>query len=212
MDLKNILRLYVVLDLDVLGRRSPLDTTRSLLRGGVSALQLRAKGRSIRAQAEIIRALLPFAREAGVPLIINDHLELALALRADGVHLGVDDLPVALARRCFPEAIIGYSPAGIHDLPSAAAADYLGVGPIYPTGTKLDAGPPIGLGGLRAMLEATHLPIVAIGGIGAAVAAEVIAAGASGVAVCGAVLNATDPGQAAADLARSLPTGAFSWH
>jgi thiamine-phosphate diphosphorylase len=137
-----------------------------------------------------------------VPLIVNDHLDVALAAEADGVHLGVTDLPVAAARRIAPGALIGYSPDGPADLRRGAAegADYLGVGPFASTITKADAGPPIGSAGLAAMVAATSLPVVAVGGLDRRTIPAALAAGAAGVAVCAAILRADDPGRATASL------------
>jgi thiamine-phosphate diphosphorylase len=152
-----------------------------------------------RAQLALATALLPLARAAGVPLLINDQVDIALAAGADGVHLGVDDLPVAAARRLLPDGIIGYSPETAADARQAAAdgADYLGVGPFAVTSTKADAGAPIGSEGLAELAAATSLPVVAIGGVTETNAGAAVAAGAAGVAVVSAVVCARDPAAAA---------------
>jgi thiamine-phosphate diphosphorylase len=173
------------------------------LEGGMSAVQLRAKGWSDRQLYQAGRALRPRCNDAGALLIVNDRVDIALAVGADGVHLGVDDLPVAAARAILgPDAIIGYSPETDADRRAAEGAgiDYLGVGPVYGTATKSDAGAAIGINGLRQVVGTTTLPVVGIGGIDLARAAEVVATGAVGVAIVGAVFLADDPRQAAEHL------------
>jgi len=191
-------RLYVVLDAGILGARQPLDVARAALRGGATLLQLRAKTWPVREQVALAQALVPLTQAHGVPLIINDHVDVVLAVGADGVHLGVDDLPVALARTIMPHGIIGYSPEGVADAERAVAdgADYLGVGPFAMTQTKGDAGTAIGSSGLGAIVRAVSIPVVAVGGIGQHNAADAIAAGASGIVVASAVAHAPDPAAA----------------
>ena len=139
-----------------------------------------------------------------MPLIVNNRLDVAVAAGADGAHVGQSDTPVAEARaRLGPDAILGLSitdPAQLAGL-DEEAVDYLGVGPVFPTGTKPDAAPPIGLDGLRACRSLTALPIVAIGGIGPGNAADVIRAGADGVAVVSAIAGADEPETVARELA-----------
>ncbi|HEY1012467.1 MAG TPA: thiamine phosphate synthase [Herpetosiphonaceae bacterium] len=195
--------LYVVFDLALAGDRPLEALARAVLRGGAALLQLRAKGRPLREQAAAARRLLPLCAEHGVPLLINDHVDLALAVGAAGAHLGVDDLPVALARAIMPGGLIGYSPDGVEDARQAGAADYLGVGPFAATGTKRDAGAPIGAAGIG-LLAALPVPVVAIGGITRSNAPLALSAGAAGVAVASAVLAAADPELASRQLADAL--------
>jgi thiamine-phosphate diphosphorylase len=139
----------------------------------------------------------------GALLIINDRVDIALAAGADGVHLGVDDLPVAAARRLLgPDAVIGYSPETDADRLAAErdGANYLGVGPVYVTSSKPDAGAAIGLDGLARVVRATALPVVGIGGITIERAADVLWTGAVGVAVVGAIWHALEPRAATAQL------------
>ena len=191
-------RLYVVLDMGILNGRQPLDVARAALRGGATVLQLRAKAWSIKEQVALAQALVPLAQKHGVPLIINDHADVALAVGADGVHLGVGDLPVALARAIMPHGVIGYSPEDIADAQRAVAdgANYLGVGPFAVTHTKADAGAAIGSSGLAAIVRAVPVPVVAVGGIKQHNAAHAIAAGAAGIVVASAVVHAPDPAAA----------------
>ncbi|WP_345721721.1 thiamine phosphate synthase [Herpetosiphon gulosus] len=190
-------RLYAVLDTATLGLRDPLTMTAALLAGGIGILQLRAKNLTVRQTAQLAQAILPLTRIAQIPLLINDDLGLALALGADGVHLGVDDLPLDLARASF-KGLIGYSPEGVTDAQRAEklGVDYLGVGPFAATSTKLDAGAPLGHAGLRAIVEAVDCPVLAIGGITQHNVAEVRACGVAGIVVVSALLNATNPTQA----------------
>ena len=141
------------------------------------------------------------------PLLVNDRADLALALSADGVHLGSEDLPPAEARRLLPPPRwIGVSAASVGEALSAeeSGADYLGVGPIFATSTKADAGDPIGLERLAEIAAAVRIPVVGIGGIGVANCGSVIEAGAAGVAVISAILTAEDPATAARGLRDSL--------
>jgi thiamine-phosphate diphosphorylase len=173
------------------------------LSGGARLIQLREKRLGDRKLLEVARELRLITREAGAALIINDRLDIALASRADGVHLGPDDLPVAAARKLAgEELIIGASVSNLEEAQAAAeaGATYLGVGSVYATGTKADAGAPVGLEPVREIKKAVSLPVLAIGGITAANAAEVIGAGADGVAVVTAVSEAEDMAAATREL------------
>lgn len=198
--------LYLLLDTGVLGEREPLSTTLAAIQGGVTVLQLRAKGWSSRRQVALAETLMPVARAHGVLFIINDQADIALAVGADGIHLGVDDLPVRHARRLLPTGLIGYSPEGVADAQRGVAegADYLGVGPFAATTTKADAGPAIGVAGLSAIVQAVTVPVVAVGGLQAGNAGAAIAAGAAGIVVASAILAAPDPTEAARHLRRVI--------
>ena len=176
---------------------------RAAIEGGATMLQLRAKGRSTDELVGFARALVAVCRPAGVPLIINDRVDVARAAGAEGVHLGPEDGTVDEARAALgPDAVVGVS-AGTPEEARAAerrGASYLGIGDVFGTVTKLDADEPIGVLGLSAVLRATALPAVAIGGVTEGNAAEAIAAGAAGVAVVSAVAGAADPRAAAARL------------
>jgi thiamine-phosphate diphosphorylase len=211
MDLKIDWSLYVILDMVILGERDPVQVARAALEGGATALQLRAKGWPAREQVALAEALLPLARAHGAPLLINDQADIALAVGAAGVHLGVDDLPVALARRIMPHGVIGYSPEGVADAQRAAAegADYLGVGPFAGTRTKADAGAAIGRAGIAEIVAAVLVPVVAIGGLTRDNAAAPIAAGAAGIAVASAVITAPDDPFAAARALHSRVSAAL---
>jgi thiamine-phosphate pyrophosphorylase len=177
------------------------------LAGGATVIQLRDKALDGRELLETAQELRRLTRETGRLLIINDRIDLALAVEADGVHLGQSDLPVALARRLLgPSALIGCSVRTVEEARAAeeAGADHLGVGPVFSTATKLDAGVPIGLEAIRALRAATSLPLVAIGGINAGNVAAVMAAGACSAAVISAVSQATDMTEAALRLAEEI--------
>lgn len=202
------LRLYVVLDPALAGGRSLLDIARQAIAGGATMLQLRDKQSADRAILQTATALGQLCRAAGVPFIVNDRVDIAWAAEADGVHLGHDDLPPAIARELLGErALIGMSAGNPQELHAALPAqpDYLGVGPMYATRTKDDAGAPVGPDMLRTLRAlAPAVPLVGIGGITAQNAAEVIAAGADGIAVVSAVVAAQDV-KAATRALRDLP-------
>jgi thiamine-phosphate diphosphorylase len=175
--------------------------------GGADVVQLRDKTRSPEALVREGRLLVALARRVGKLLVVNDHLELALAVRADGLHVGPDDLPVDEARRLWPRpAILGGSAR--HPLRArevvAAGADYLGVGPVFGTTSKADAPGALGLDGLAAVVEAVEVPVIGIGGIDAGNAREVLRAGAAGVAVLSSVVGAVDVEGATRALRRAL--------
>ncbi|MFD2611120.1 thiamine phosphate synthase [Paenibacillus gansuensis] len=173
------------------------------IRGGITAYQFREKGPGAlhgRARFELAAQLRELCASAGVPFIVNDDVELALALSADGVHVGQTDAPAAEVRRRIGAMLLGVSAHDAGEARRAAAdgADYLGVGPMYPTATKLDARTVQGPGVLSRLRESgLMLPIVGIGGITAARAAAVTGAGADGIAVVSAISRAADPFRAA---------------
>ena len=172
-----------------------LDVVAAALAAGAPAVQVRAKGASARELLELGRQLLPLARERGALLFVNDRLDVALALGADGVHLGPDDLPVAAARRAMPAGfLIGASTDDPDVAPRLVAegADYIGCGAVYATSTKPDAGDVIGLEGLDRVALAVDVPVIGIGGISVARSAEVATTAAAGVAVVGVVMAAAD--------------------
>jgi thiamine-phosphate pyrophosphorylase len=198
--------LYLVTDVDACGARGVTETVKSAVAGGVTAVQLRdlrATTRELLNTACELRELL-----AGTPVcfIVNDRLEVALAAGADGVHLGQSDLPVEAAREIAgPRFIIGWSVTNVAEARIAASLppgtiDYIGAGPVFPTPTKADAAPPIGVDGLRAVCALSSLACVAIGGITAARTAELFTTGIAGIAVVAAICAAEDPRAAAAEL------------
>ena len=193
------LGVYVITDSRLAGPRGNLEVVRAAIAGGADAIQLREKCMPGAKLYELGLALRRITREAGVLYIVNDRIDLALAVEADGVHVGQDDLPAAIARRLMgPGKVVGVSAATVADAVRALhdGADYLGIGPIYPTGTKADAGEAVGLSVVREIRAASHLPVVGIGGISAGNVEAVIRAGADGVAVISAIVGAPDPREA----------------
>jgi thiamine-phosphate pyrophosphorylase len=164
--------------------------------GGATMLQLRLKEESARSLVEIARTIQAMAPD--VPLVINDRADVALAAGAAGVHVGVDDLSPALLRRVVPPGfIIGASVGSDDEVARAAGADYVGIGPVFATGSKADAGAAIGPDRFGELARRCGLPAVAIGGITSEHVAPVLAAGAAGVAVISALFGASDPTAAA---------------
>jgi thiamine-phosphate pyrophosphorylase len=207
--------LYLVTDRDLSRGRATLEIVRAAVTGGVSCVQLREKNCST---AEFIREALEirdFLRSRGIPLIINDRLDVALAVAADGVHLGQTDMPYQMARDIAgADFLIGISAESLEDAIEAAGqgADYLGVSPIYETPTKTDTAPALGLSGLRAIRKAVDIPLVGIGGLKRDNAASVIAGGADGVAVVSAIVSADDPQSAARQLRDEIDRGKNHGH
>lgn len=200
------LRLIVILDTEAAGGRDLAALAGAAVRGGATMLQVRAKGLGARDFADLVRRVLPVA--GGVPVTVNDRLDIALAAGATGCHLGQDDLPLDVARLMVPPGFLLGGSAGTPEEARRAAAqrpDYLGVGPIAVSRTKADAGGAIGWTGFRGVhAAAPNLPAVGIGGIDAALAGEARAAGAAGVAVASAVLGAADPEAAARAIRAAL--------
>jgi thiamine-phosphate pyrophosphorylase len=175
--------------------RDLLTVATAALEGGATVIQLRNKTASTRVLIAEGLALRALTREHGALLIVNDRVDVALAVDADGVHVGQDDMPAALARRLLgSQHILGVSASTLEEAEEAAAtgADYLGIGPIFPTVAKADAGPETGTALLADSARKWPLPLVAIGGITIENTAEVIQAGATGIAVIRAVVGADD--------------------
>ena len=204
------LSLYLVAGSDAVGGRDLEAVVLAAVRGGVTAVQLREKECPTSRLTERASALRVRLEPLGVPLIVNDHLEVALASGADGLHVGQDDMSPQEARAALgPDKILGVSagnPAEA-EIVDPEIVDYVGVGPVYATGTKADAGAAIGLAGLEVMIKLLALPIVAIGGIEGRTAAAVAARGVAGIAVVSAICGAADPEGAARDLTAQIAEG-----
>jgi thiamine-phosphate pyrophosphorylase len=201
---------YVIADRRAAGERSLLEVVQAAIKGGATVIQLREKETGTREMLSLGRALQDLTRAAGLPLIVNDRLDVALALDAEGVHVGQDDMPAEVARRLIgPDKILGVSAETVAQAKEAeaAGANYLGVGDIFGTPSKPDAGAPIGLAHFAEIVRSVSLPVVGIGGITLANAAAVIEAGAVGVAVISAVVGAPDPEAAAWRLRQIVETG-----
>jgi thiamine-phosphate pyrophosphorylase len=199
------LGVYLVTDRPAFLGRDPLEVVAAAVAGGASVVQLREKQATTREFVDLARALVGLLRPLGVPLIINDRVDVALAIGADGVHVGQDDMDPRDVRGLIgPDKILGLSVTGADEARAARGmpVDYLGAGPVFATATKKDAGAPQGIVGLATMLALAEVPVVAIGAITTDNAAAVMAQGASGLAVVSAICSAPDPRQAAQVLRR----------
>jgi thiamine-phosphate pyrophosphorylase len=195
--------LYLVTDRGLARNRSTLDIVRAAVQGGVGCVQLREKQCSTREYIDEALAIKAFLKHSGILFIINDRVDVAQAVGADGVHLGQDDMPLKMARAILGDSmIIGISAESVADAVAAErdGADYLGVSPIFATATKTDTAPPLGLAGLLQIRKAVRTPLVGIGGLNKDNAADVIRHGADGVAVVSAIVAADDPRTAAQEL------------
>jgi thiamine-phosphate pyrophosphorylase len=203
MNKKIDLRLYALTDATLSRGRSHSDVIAAAIRGGATIIQYREKSANTRKMIEEARILLDLCRKHKVPFIVNDRLDVAMVVDADGVHVGQDDMPASLARKLIGEQkILGVSAENEEQARQAIAdgADYLGAGAVFITATKSDAGNPIGLDGVERIVRMSQVPVVGIGGINASNAAGVIRAGAAGVAVVSAIVNADDVEVAAREL------------
>ncbi len=202
--------LYVVTDRALSRGRSHGEVVRRAIAGGATLIQYREKNLSEDEMAEEASRLLRTCRAGGVPLIVNDSLEVARKSGADGLHLGQGDSDPGRARAVMGAGfLIGVS---VHDAGEARkaeadGADYLAANGVFPTGSKSDLGAPLGLSGLAAIVGATSLPVVAIGGINAGNAADVIRAGAAGLAVISAVVSAAGIESACRSLREAIVSG-----
>lgn len=197
------LRLYLVTDRKAIGGRSVEDVVREAVRGGVTMVQLREKECPTRDFVELGCRLKKLLSEYGVPLVINDRVDVALACGADGVHIGQSDMPYAAARRILgQDSIIGLSAESMDDVTAANAmdVDYIGISPVFSTPTKTDTAVPFGLDGLREAVRLSVHPTVAIGGMNARTAADVMSCGTCGIAVVSAIMGADSPYEASREL------------
>lgn len=199
--------LYLITDRSLSCGRSTARVVREAVAGGVDVVQLRDK------QVETAEFVLEGLRvhevtaRYGVPLIVNDRIDVALAIEAEGAHVGQTDLPAPMARKLLsPPALLGVSTSSVEMARCAQQhlADYIGFGPIYRTDTKETAASPRGTSTMRAVLQAIEIPLVALGGISSRNVYDVIAAGANHVAVCSAIVAADDIRRAAATLKESM--------
>lgn len=204
---------YLVTDRGLSRGRSTLEILQGAVRGGVTCVQLREKNCPIRDFIEQADSIKAYLRAHDIPLIINDRLDVAQAVGADGVHLGQSDMPLNVAREILKDSmIIGISAESLGDAIEAekGGADYIGVSPIYATPTKTDTAPPFGLEGLREIRNAVRIPLVGIGGLTKDNAGEVIKHGADGVAVVSAIVSADDPELATKELLKTVTQARIS--
>lgn len=198
--------LYVIIDTKALKGRTEVEVTQEAIQGGAKAIQLRDKKRSKRELLPVAQELKRVCVSFGIPFLVNDYLDLALAVDTDGLHLGQEDLPVSIARRFLPlDKVLGCSAATVDEAVAAEkdGADYIAVGSIYETTSKQGARL-AGTETLRQVKKAVSVPVVAIGGINEDNLAPVIAAGADAIAVISAVLGAEDVKGAASRLTAKI--------
>lgn len=186
------IRLYCFSPGPFLAGRDPVALVEAQIEGGADAIQLREKNLPTRERLALGRKIRDITRRHGVLFIVNDNLDLALILEADGLHLGQEDIPIQSARPFMRNRIIGVSTHSMQQVQEAAAAgaDYIGFGPVFPTGTKPDHAPEVGPEGLARLARMCPLPYVAIGGITRANLPEIIQAGCSRVAIMSDILKA----------------------
>jgi thiamine-phosphate pyrophosphorylase len=200
-------RLHLLTDAVLQSRFSHEDLARLGIAGGADTIQLREKGGSTRRMIEVAKRMAGVCRQGGVPLIVNDRIDVAIAAEADGVHLGQRDFPIPMARKLLgQDKLIGGSAATLEEarICLAEGADYVGFGPVYVTGSKADAGPVSGSKVLSQVVETIPLPVIAIGGITVENVPEVMKAGAYGIAVISAVCCQIDPEGATRALRKAL--------
>ena len=201
--MKDYLKLYLGTDRELSLGRSLEEVVSEAVKGGVTVVQLREKDASTGEFIELARRLMKLLKPLDIPLIINDRVDVALAVDADGVHIGQSDMSYEDARRLLgPDKIIGLSVESFEDIEAANAldVDYIGISPVYGTPTKTDTAEPFGLEGLRKAVQMSAHPTVAIGGMNASTIAEVMAAGTDGVAVVSAICSAENIRKATSDL------------
>lgn len=196
-------RLYLVTDRALAGSRKLEDIVLAAVHGGVTMVQLREKDLCTRDFIEQARRLKEALSPLGVPLIINDRVDVALAADADGVHIGQSDMPYECARSLMgPDRIIGLSVENREQVLQANSldVDYIGISPVFSTPTKTDTAEPFGLEGLRKAVQESVHPTVAIGGINKSNATDIMRTGTDGIAVVSAIIAAVSPEEAAREL------------
>ena len=201
------LRLYLVTDSLLAGDRDVVDIVMEAVKGGVTMVQLREKNldtRSFIRRASLLNSLL---LPHGVPLVINDRVDVALATDAAGVHVGQSDMPCEMVRRLLgPGKIIGLSVESQKDVSEANSLDidYIAVSPVFATDTKTDTASPFGLAGLGLAVRSSVHPVVGIGGMNISTASDVMRTGAAGIAVVSAIMSAESPAAAASQMLEKL--------
>lgn len=198
--------LYLVTSQALSKGRTTIDIVEAALAGGVKLIQLREKEMALRDYVRLAEQVRTMTLQSGCLLIINDRLDVALAVGADGVHLGQDDFPIPAARRLAPELIIGASTHTVEEALRAQAegASYINIGPIYPTGTKVWEGEYLGIEGLRTIAAVARVPFTVMGGIKQSHFPDLLHAGARIIALVTAVTAAPDPEIAARELLNQI--------
>jgi thiamine-phosphate pyrophosphorylase len=205
--LKKIGRLHVLTDTRVQARLTHLDIAKAAIAGGADSIQFRHKGGSTRELIAWATQMMHACAGEGVPFLVNDRLDVAMAVKADGIHLGREDFPLPLARDILGrDTIIGATATSLKEARACfqEGADYIGFGPVFTTTSKKDAGPACGIEGLAEAVETIPVPIIAIGGLTPETIPLVMETGAHGVAVISAVCGRDDPEQAARELRNAV--------
>lgn len=209
------LSLYLVTDRDLSLGRSLVTIVDEAIKGGVTMVQLREKTCSTDEFITLAKQVKQLLTNTNIPLIINDNIEVALAVAAEGLHIGQGDIPYPEARKIMgPKAIIGLSVENNQQAKEANSwdVDYIGISPVFLTSTKIDTAPALGLDGIANIKKLCSHPVVAIGGINMQNIASVISAGANGVAVVSAICSATNPKEAALQLFNEVLTAKQKRH
>jgi len=207
---RNIGKLHILTDTLLQSRFSHIELTGQAIAGGADTIQFRHKLGPTREMIQVATEMKRLCNEKGVIFIVNDRIDVAIASEADGVHLGQDDFPIPLARKLLGDnRIIGGSAATMEDARKCLSdgADYVGFGPVFPTGSKDDAGPVSGIDILREIVETISLPIIAIGGIDKGNTPKVMKTGAHGIAVISAVCCKENPEKATKGLYEAIHSG-----
>ncbi|MCD6558497.1 MAG: thiamine phosphate synthase [Palaeococcus sp.] len=202
MNLKEKLKLYVITDRRL---KDEILTARESLEGGATAIQMRIKNASTREMIKVGKELRKLTKEYGALFFVDDRVDVALAVNADGVQVGPDDMPVTLVKEIAPNLIIGASVYSLNEATRAEkdGADYLGAGAVFPTSTKKDARY-LGLEGLKEILKTVKIPVVAIGGINHENVEDVLKLGVDGIAVISSIVGAPDVKKATRDMRRII--------
>lgn len=207
------LNLYLVTDRDLSLNRTLKEVVKKAVKGGVTMVQLREKSASTRAFIKEALEIQPMLKKANIPLIINDRVDVALAVDADGVHLGQADMPWKMARNLVgPDKIIGISIENKEQLAEAnnADIDYIGISPVFTTPTKKELEQELGISGTSEIAALSRYPSVAIGGINTRNALEVKRTGVTGISVVSAICSAVDPEYAARELSEIMKSSLIS--
>jgi len=202
LNLKEKLKLYVITDRRL---KDEILTARESLEGGATAIQMRIKNASTREMIKVGKELRKLTKEYGALFFVDDRVDVALAVNADGVQVGLDDMPVTLVKEIAPNLIIGASVYSLNEATRAEkdGADYLGAGAVFPTSTKKDARY-LGLEGLKEILKTVKIPVVAIGGINHENVEDVLKLGVDGIAVISSIVGAPDVKKATRDMRRII--------
>ena len=208
--MKNIGILHVITDITIQSRFTHDQLARMAIAGGADTIQFRQKNGSTRQHIEMLELVKSVCTTNSVPLIVNDHADVAIAMEVDGVHFGQDDMPISLAKQILPsDMIVGASARTENKIMEAIAsgADYIGFGPVFHTSSKVDAEEAKGLDTLKHLCQVANCPVIAIGGITEETAYEVIKNGAHGIAVISTVCASTDPEHATRSLLAEIRKG-----